>query len=314
MIKKLPLFYFPPTICWIDDDQLFLDAANNLFKEDYNCLTFVNPEKAIEFLTAYQSPYSKINFIREFTESDIYDTHNHLPVDINISEITKLANTISIQNELAILIIDNNMPYMNGIEICRKVKTASYKKILLTGQTSPIEVIDAFNNGIIDKFIGKDQHVSEKLQNSIFELSYQYFYEKTKHLLSHIEASRPSPLSDEVFIDFFYRWCESNQCKEFYLINRHGSFLVKNKSGLSTYFIVMSENAKDEFLKLNDDALDKVGNLLAQVSSGESIPFFGVGKESWEFSHDDWDNFFYPSHVIQGREKYYWSTISKMEA
>src|SRR5580692_10587052 len=110
MIKKLPLFYFPPTICWVDDNQLFLDAANSLFKEDYNCLTFINPEEAIKFLTSYESPYSKISFTREFTESDIFDTNNHLPVDINISEITQLANAPSMRNEVAILVIDNNMP------------------------------------------------------------------------------------------------------------------------------------------------------------------------------------------------------------
>jgi CheY-like chemotaxis protein len=313
MMRKLPLFYFSPTICWVDDNQLFLDAANSLFKEDYNCLTFVKPADAIQFLTSYQSPYSKINFTREFTESDMFDTHNHLPVDINISEITQLANNASIRNEIAILVIDNNMPEINGIDICHNLKDSTYKKILLTGETGPIEVIDAFNHGIIDKFIAKDKSVTEKLQKNISELSYQYFYDITKNLLSHLEASRPSPLSDQAFIEFFHAWCESNQIKEFYLINRHGSFLAKDANGASTYFIVMGEQAKNEFLHLNDDALDKAGDLLNQVSRGESIPFFGVGKESWEFSHDDWDKYFYPAKVIHGKEKYYWTTISKEE-
>jgi CheY-like chemotaxis protein len=309
MLKKLPLFYFPLTICWIDDDQLFLDAANNLFKEDYNCITFINSKKAIEFLINYRSPYEKINLTRELTESDIYNVHNHLPIDIDISKITQLANTLSIKNELGILIIDNNMPYMNGIDICHQLKDSGYKKILLTGQTNPIEVIDAFNNGIIDKFIGKDKNIAEKLKKDILKLSYQYFYDKTRYLLTHIETSQLSPLSDEIFIDFFYHWFESNQGKEFYLINKHGSFLIKDKYGLSIYFIVMSEHAKNEFLKLNDDALDKIGNLLEKLSSGESIPFFGIGKECWEFKYEEWNHYFYPSQIIHGREKYYWTII-----
>lgn len=313
MINKLPLFYFPPTICWVDDNQLFLDAAHQLFNEEYNCITFIDAKKAEEYLTTYKSPYSTINFAREFIESDLFNTHNHLPIDINISEIARLADMSEIQNELAILVIDNYMPYINGIDLCHKLKISTYKKILLTGQTSPRDAIDAFNEGIIDKFIEKDKNVTDKLQNSIRDLSYLYFYEKTKNLLSHIETSRPSPLSDEVFIDFFYRWCESINCNEFYLINKQGSFLVKDKNGLSTYFIVMSEHDKNEFVNLNDDALDNVGYLLDQVTNGESIPFFGVGKECWEFNHSDWSNYFYPSKVIQGREKYYWSTIRKTE-
>ncbi len=313
MKNKLPLFYFPPSICWVDDNQVFLDAAHQFFKDDYNCLTFVDPKKAMEYLTIYQSPYSDINFTREFTENDIFNTHNHLPIDINLSEIIRLADIEAIKNELAILIIDNYMPNINGIDLCYKLKKSSYKKILLTGQTNPLEVINAFNEGIIDKYLEKDKNVTEKLQNNIRELTHLYFYEKTKNLLSHIETSRPSPLSDEVFIDFFYRWCESNNYKEFYLINKHGSFLVNDNNGLSTYFIVMSEHDKNEFVKLNDDALDHVGHLLDQVTKGKLIPFFGVGKECWEFDHSDWKNYFYPSNVLQGREKYYWSTINKTE-
>ncbi len=312
-MKKLPLFYSPPTICWIDDDKLFLDAANNLFENEYSYLSFTNPQEAVAFLDNYQPPSSKINFTREFTESDIYDTRNHLPIDINIAEITKLANTAHLKNEIAILVIDNNMPNMNGLEICEKFKNTPFKKILLTGQTSVTEALDAFNNGLIDKFIVKDQKVSENLQKNISELSYQYFYELTKSLISHLETSKKSPVSDPIFIDFFFSQGTLINMKEFYLIDSHGSFLVKDKSNSTMYFIVMSESDKNDFLKLNDDAFDKVGNLLLKVSRGEEIPFFGIGKEHWEYNYDKWEQYFHPSKVINGKEKYYWTMIAKQE-
>lgn len=311
MIKKLPLFYYSPTICWVDDNQLFLDAADSLFKNDYNCVTFTDPREAVKFLSTYQSPFSKINFTREFTESDVFDTHNRLPVDINVSEITKLANNSAVRDEIAVLVIDNSMPNISGLEICHQLKDFPYKKILLTGETDPVDVIDAFNQGIIDKFIAKEKNVTDKLQNTIQELSYQYFYEKTKNLLAHLETSRLSPLSDTMFIDFFFRLCESNKWHEFYLINRHGSFLLKNKHGECTYLIIMSESAKTEFLKLNDEAPDNVQSLLSQVSQGTHVPFFGIGKESWEFNYNDWHNYFHPANVIEGREKYYWTAIKQ---
>lgn len=310
MVKKLPLFYFPPTLCWVDDNELFLEAAELLFKEDYHCLTFAKENEALQFLHSYQSPSANIHFTREFTESDTYDTSHHLPIDINISEITQLSHRRARQSEIGILIIDNNMPTKNGIEICHQLKQSPYKKILLTGQTSPHAVVDAFNDGIIDKFIAKDQEVSEKLKKSILELSYQYFYEKTKNLLAHIETSRPSPLSDPIFIDFFYDWCEANQANEFYLLNKQGSFLVKDKQGMASCFVVMSEYAKDEFVKLNDDMLDTEGDLLLQVAAGKSIPFFGIGKECWDYSYNEWKPFFYTAKVIEGREKYYWTVVN----
>lgn len=314
MTRKLPLFFFSPTLCWIDDNQLFLNAANNLFKNNYNCLTFTDAQTALEFLTSYKSLFSQINFTREFTESDIFDIHNHLPVDINISEITQLSNNPARKNELAVLIIDNNMPNMSGIDLCYHLKDFPYKKILLTGDTDQSKIIDAFNQGIIDRFIAKeDTNVTHKLQTTIHELSYQYFYEKTKNLLCHLETSRPSPLSDPIFVNFFLQWCEQNKTHEFYLLNRHGSFLVKINSNTNDYFIVMSEFAKNEFIKLNDEVPIESKSLVDQVAEGKLLPFFGVGKESWEFDYTEWQKYFYPANVLQGKEKYYWTVIKNQE-
>lgn len=313
-MKQIPLFYFPLSICWVDDDPLFLDAAKQLFQADYHCLSFINSRQALTYLDSYQAPSSKINFTRELIESDIIDIKNHLPIDLNISEITKLSYLDNIKNEeIGLLIIDNNMPYVTGIDICQQLINKPYKKILLTGETGPTEVINAFNRGIIDKFISKDKSVSANLKQAITELSYQYFYEQTKNLIKNIEASRPSPISDPVFIDFFYNWIESNSFKEFYLIDKSGSFLVKNKGGEITYFIVFTEYAKEEFLKLNEDASNVVGDLLSELSQGRTIPFFGINKESWDFSHTDWYKYFYPSNILVGRENYYWTTIKDGE-
>lgn len=309
MKKDLPLFYFPTTICWIDDDQLFLDALNTVFAENYQCLSFNQPEQGINFLKQYQAPTAKIHFTRPFTESDIFDTNNHFHIDIDINAIANIENQPAIQEEISILVIDYNMPTMNGIELCQKLKDAPYKKILLTGETCPTEVVEAFNNGLIHKFIKKDQHCAEKLAQYISELNYQYFYDKTKNLLNHIEVSHPSPLSDSAFVNFFNHWCQSNQITEYYLINRQGSFRVKDSTGKSAFFVVMGEHEKNNFLSLHDDAEDKVGNLLADVKNGETIPFFGMQKESWDISYQEWSQYFYPSKVIEGREKYYWTSI-----
>lgn len=309
MIKKLPLFYFKPTICWIDDNRLFLEAANNLFKEEFNCLMFQDPSEAVKFLSVYESPCSKINCIREFTESELFDVQDHLPVDINISEITNLSSNISIRNEIAILLIDNCMPEIKGIDICNQFKYLSCKKILLTGETSPIEAIDAFNDGIIDKFIPKDKNFTEKLRKNIFDLTLQFFSDTTASLLSYLETARPSPLSDQIFVNFFIDWFKFNNFKEFYLINKNGSFLVKDAVGNLTAFIVMSETAIKEYIKVIEDLPDSFGKLKFDISEGKLIPFFGIGKECWQFNHSEWEKYLYAANTIQGREKYFWSIV-----
>ncbi|SRR5579883_787320 len=309
MFKSLPLFYFPTTICWLDDDKLFLEAADNLFKEKFNSIFFDNPHKAYKFLSSYETSLPKNNFIKSLSENDIYDKQDHYPVDINIGKISQLSEKPHRRDEISILIIDNNMPDIKGIDICRQLSGSPYKKILLTGETEANEIINAFNQGIIDKFVSKDQDIIDNLQKCIVELNNKFFYSQTENLLPDIETSKLTPLADPIFIDFFYNWCNSNKIEEFYLINKNGSFLVKDKNGNKTYFIVMSEKAIKDFIKLNDDALDKAGKMLEEISIGNKIPFFGVRKESWEFDYAEWEKYLYPAQIIEGREMYYWATI-----
>ncbi len=309
MTVSLPLFYFKPTICWIDDDQLFLAAVNVSFKKNYNCLTFNKPDEAINFFHTYQSPLSAMTFKREFIESDKFGIHDHYPVDIKISNIKNLLNMTDKLHEIAVLVIDYNMPNTNGLEICKQLQSFTMKKILLTGDAGQGKAVEAFNLGLIDKFIEKGHNIADKLQKCVEELIYQYFYERTANLISHIEASRPSLLSDHHFVKFFNIWRIENKIEEFYLINRQGSFLVKDKNGKLAYFVVMSEDDKNEFLKLNDELLEEAGQLLTDVARGKLIPFFGVGKESWDIDVKEWGEYFFSAQVIEGRGRYYWAVV-----
>jgi CheY-like chemotaxis protein len=309
MTAALPLFYFKPTICWVDDDQLFLDAANISFSQDYHCLIFNNPHTGLHYLNSYQAPLSSISFMREFTESDVFGTNNRYPVDVNLNHIKNIFHIENKSREMPVLIVDNNMPGMSGIELCHALKNLPIKKILLTGEKAPETVIDAFNHGVIDRFISKDHGFSDTLNRYVAELTRQYFYEKSCHLLSHIEASRPSLLSDALFMDFFHCWCLKNEIEEYYLINKQGSYLLKSKQGKLFCLAAMSEQDKMEFIKLNDELVDDAADLLNEVAKGKLLPFFGIEKESWDVDVSAWQSYFYPCEMIAGRENYYWAVV-----
>lgn len=312
-MSTLPLFYFKPTICCIDDDALFLESIRINFKDQYHCVTFENVDKAMDFFNAYQAPLVNRHFKREFTESDHFGAHHHYPVDIDIPSIKNIMKMPLKKNEIAVLIIDYHMPIANGLDICKKLQSLPFKKILLTGDSLHEKTIEAFNQGLIDKFVKKDFGIADKLKAYIDELTQLYFHQKTLPLLSHIEVSKSSPLSDQRFVTFFNHWCVENKVEEFYLINKQGSFLLKHVSGELSYFIVMSEQDKIEFLNLSDELSEEAKPLLNALANGKLIPFFGAEKEFWDIDVKDWDRYFYPANVIEGREKYYWTVVkSKM--
>ena len=64
-------------------------------------------------------------------------------------------------------------------------------------------------------------------------------------------------------------------------------------------------------LELHDD-LNGASELLDAIRKRESIPFFGIGRESWEFEVHGWSKYFYACDVLEGREKYYWSFITEI--
>jgi len=310
MQHVLPLFYFKPTICWIDDDELFLRTAAFSLGSDYECLTFDNPNKAIQYFKNYQSYLSSVSFMRELVESDSFGGARNCPVDVNIGQIKNLETMHDKLHEITVAVIDYNMHGMNGLELCKLLKTYPCKKILLTGDATHYEAVKAFNEGLIDQFIRKDDKTADILKATIDQLTQHYFHDASKVIIANMEASKSSVVTDPVFVDFFNVWCRENRIEEYYLINRQGSFLVKNNEGMFAHFVVMSEQDNAEFIALHDEAIDEVGSLLSQVEKGLLIPFFGESQDSWTVDLSDWDKYFYPAQTLKGKQNYYWTVVS----
>lgn len=144
-MNVLPLFSHTLTVALIDDDSLFLEAISALLKENYPLKTFNNPIIAVNFFYNYYSLLPSLKLTRDCTE------------------------------EIGVIIIDHNMPGMNGIEVCRKLKLLPVKKILLTGEGSDKLAIDALSEGIIDCFIRKDSlSLPEDINLSLRRLTQEY--------------------------------------------------------------------------------------------------------------------------------------------
>lgn len=305
----LPVFYYPSTIVWADDDALFLNAAALLFDENYPMKTFINPKDCLKFFEAYSSPLSDISFLKGCVEHEYYHTVDHSPVDFNVPALSVLESHSSKNQEVSVIILDYNMPEMSGIELFEKLRHIPAKKILLTGEANHHNAISAFNNNIIDRFIRKDSPtIATEIKEYVSSLMQQYFRERTQPLLSHLEADYLLPLSDPKFVTFFQDWCRDNFIIEYSIIDKNGSFVVIDKEGKRSYFIVHTDRSLDAFVDLHDD-VSEAKDFLGMVVKREGIPFFGVGKEAWEFVVKKWEKYFFVSKVFNGREKYYWTLI-----
>ena len=184
---------------------------------------------------------------------------------------------------------------------------------MLTGFSSETQIIDAFNHGLIDKFIGKDNpNLCEKLCEYVRELNYQFFFDFSKPLLKNLEADQMTIFQDPLFIHFFQQYCIENNMVEFYLINKQGSFLLINQKNEKSYFIVMSKKNIDYFIEHNSTPHDSIKtNLLHRMQQGELLPFFESDKTCADIPSEALRPYFYPARSLPGRDTYFYAIIKR---
>ena len=311
--NALPLFYFQSRICFVDDDVKLLKTITQGSPKQFQFEILNTPESCLSFFENYLSPLSNIKFFNTIDESEDYDLAQQLPVNLDISKIENLSHHRKRFSEISVLIIDQHMPNISGLAICEKLKNTPVKKILMTGLTTDTEVIDAFNHGLIDKFINKNsEDLLEILSDNIIDLNYQYFSDYSKPFLKQLEADKITVLQDPAFICLFQNHCRDNNIVEFYLINKMGHFLLISDTGEKSHFVLMSQKDIDYFILHNSAPDDLIKtDLFKRMKNGELIPFSSEHKNFWEIESSDLRPYFYPAKLLQGRENYFYTIVKK---
>jgi CheY-like chemotaxis protein len=309
---RMPLFNFPGTIVWIDDSSIFLEGIKLSTNEfDFNRIKiFENPVECLRYLQDYTSKKADSKFLsacKKYEESDLID---HLPVDMDFEEISRVLSGAQIEDEISVLIVDYDMPEMNGIELCRQLKHLPCKKIILTGAIGEKEVIAAFNDGIIDCFIHKNgEGFISEINTYVKLLSEKYLAERSAPILSHLETSNKLHFSDPAFAAFYSEWLKKNDIVKYFIVDKFGSMRVVRRDGKAGNFVIYSDSTLSEFIDLNSFD-DEDNEFLQIITSKKKIPFFGEGVNGWDIETDKWGDYLFPCDVIQGREAYYWCVVN----
>jgi CheY-like chemotaxis protein len=309
MMKMLPIFYFPTTIVYLSDEQSATDPGPVKIQFDH-IKYYKNPDECLGYLSAHTNAQPQPSYLQPCKDHDSYDTINQTPVSCNVPSIFKtLQHKNDKHDEISVIIVDLNHSGISTVDFCRKLHNTTIKKIALITASEYENAITALNDQVVDLVVIKDTRTTgDLIQTYIKILQQKYFIEKTRSLLSHLEVRKELPLSDPLFIDFFSKWCAQNNIREYYLIDKFGSMAVVNNVNQISYFVLHTDYSLDLFEKLNEESGEALG-LIERVRQRKNIPFFGVGKESWEFTPDQWNNYFHEPRVLVGRKKYYYTIV-----
>lgn len=309
-MHTMPIFYYNSTVMLVDDDEMFTRALSNILRDKYITKSFNNPKVGLAYYQNKDSLYASCSLLKPDTGHDRYDAINYVPVGLNIADLQRLNANPARKDEISVLIVDYDMPEMNGVELCRRLAGYSVKKILLTGMATISIAIDALNKGEIDCYLTKgSEKLAEEIHYHVNMLMNKYYSDLTAPLLSHLEADNKLALSDPKFVEYVNDNYLSQSACEYSLIDKNGSLVIR-EDDQTRYLIVQTEKSMDNFVELNDDVADATP-YLDSVKARESIPFFGVGAECWQFPVSEWSEHFYEPIRLTGREEYYLAVIDE---
>ena len=277
--------YHPLTTVLLDDNTNFLDALKLGLPRDKQILSFDKPEQAA-LAIGHEEENIISNISNIYCEIDT-DNPNKKLIDLDIGSIRNSIYDVSRFKHIGVLVVDYKMPGTTGTEFCRAIKDRHIYKVMLTAEAALDTAIEAFNEGVISKFILKanDDLVSH-LSGVVHELEEQYFHDISKPILNNLDPSIVSMLSSDVFIELFNNVFYGSNAVEYYLLDTSGSYLFLDEKGSATWLIIRSDN---DFNAQIDALLGLEGSdlMVEQLKQRDKLLFM-LSEEEYRLPVDEW--------------------------
>lgn len=305
-------FYYPTNVVLVDDDKEFLkEMCSNLNEQgDKLVKTFFEPKRVLSYLKSqsgiyenYQKYLERVNLI----ETDI-DGKDKI-TRINFERICALPHDKGRYNEISVIAADLFMPQMNGIDFFKEIKDTPIKKILLTGNADYKLAVDAFNDGIIDKFIIKEEEgMQEKLFESISSFKGKYFQEFSETLLQVFDKG----IKKTIQYNFaFSSWCAGHKISEYYQCDSNGSCFGLDENWETHWLLICSEKEALEYVAIAEN-FEETCPALNELKSNKRLLFF-LTEADKQFPPASWGKNMFPirGDFVVDNEKYFYSFVSE---
>lgn len=300
--NQLPCIYLPTQVVMVDDNISFLENIRLIIHDYKNVILFSNPIAAISSLLAYDSLFDGSDFMLNLDGDEIDEDNAFL---VNYGRFPELINST---HEISVLIVDYSMPEMNGIDFLNQIKSLKAKKILLTGEADNQIAVNAFNQGLIDRFIVKGgDKVNETLCDYVTELKQQYFVDTQLNQLVLINSQvKVSP----EYTKLANEWLKKYSIERFYQINHHGSLMGLDGNNKYHCFYLMSDACINEYTEIAQSQ-DASQSLQDELINKTAMPVF-ITEESMKEPVNRWVRLM--NNIESGfefnLEKYYYCNVS----
>lgn len=268
---SIPTCYFPSTALFIDDNRDFL--LNFVLQLD-EWLAYRVFDSPFDALHSIQKKHLEDGLVSQRSLAN-YKARKKQPLSqVNECLVAVQAETANPRrfNDISVVVVDYAMPGMDGLELCRRIHATPIKKILLTAKADERLAIAAFNEGLIHRYIHKDDpDVTELITQSIDDLQWQYFQDMSDRISRLLSLTSPPCLHNTAFMNFFREFVDQKGVVEFYLADDSGSFLLLDVDAKPSYLLIKTEEELSSYCTLAEQQ-GVSSTIVTQLKNRERLP------------------------------------------
>ncbi|WP_319244703.1 response regulator [uncultured Propionivibrio sp.] len=297
----IPPFCFPTTVAFIDDNRSFLESIALGLDSRLAFRKFESPFSALVALNGAPPTPSIDEELLSIYRHRGECSQSHHVIDVNLDRIHRVVHDEQRFEQISVVVVDYDMPEINGLELCRSIKNPAIRKILLTGKADEQVGIHAFNEGIIDRFIKKQYpDAIARLNTAIADLQKEYLQQLQDALIHMLAVGSHAFLFDRMFALRFQDICKELDIVEHYLSCAPDGLLLLDSSGSAHLLVVQTEAMMRSHVEIADE-LGAPNELLRQLSNRRHIPYFWKTSGDYTPDYDDWESCLYPAQEFTGQ-------------
>lgn len=231
-------YHHPTTVVFIDDNESFLRTLDLELPGGWACKTFTDPQIALDFVQ--RQPNVPPLMDRCFSMQRRSPSEALIRLDLNLIE--QEINHRDRFARVSVVVVDYAMPVINGLEFCAALTDPLLRKAMLTGVADEKIAVEAFNAGLIHRFIPKQNNTGiNVILGFVDDLQQEYFSQYTARLKSTLAIDPPKFLTEPAIATYVEALMEREGLIEYYLVDDPPGLILLQANGKIWRLVALNE-------------------------------------------------------------------------
>jgi len=223
---------------FVDDQEHFLNAIELAIPGDQPSSFWMNPNRCLVYLVDRGDNQALSLDMESISLSD-----EDVLVRFELDQLLGLPTNVNRFSTVGVVVVDYAMPGITGLEFLSNLGDRGFKKILLTGVADEKVAVEAFNEGLIDRFVLKsDQQAMEKVVQYCDELARERLDENQRQIVNILPRELRSLLQSENIVEVFSEVIVSYKVCEYYFSSKPLGYLCLDAKGSAFFLAFVTKN------------------------------------------------------------------------